>query len=509
MTILDWVVLALYTATVVALGMWAGRREEDTDDFFLAGRSMGWIPVAASSLATSLSALTFIGVPGAAFGGSFVYLQLGVGNFLGYYLLSRWFLPRFYELRVTTVYELLGHRFGLKSRTAASIFFMFSRVLASGVRLAGCAIAVSVFFGLGLKTAILFIAAFALLYTATGGIKAVIWTDMLQLALFVLGATVSLIVIWNALPGGFSQFLSAGAAAGKFETFRFSFDLADPKNFWSGNIFALVIGLAVGACDQDLAQRMLTCKNVGESKKAAWAAGIAPIFTSLLFLTVGASLFVYYQAFPDAAAAKLVAEGRNDWIFPHFIVSALPSGLRGLLVAGLLAAAMSSLDSALNGLASTAFIDVYKPHWAKDRPVPDAEALLFSRWLVAGFAVILAVVAMIFGRQPSILWFGLQAMGWTYGGLLGLFLLAIFTDKPISETGNIVAMVSSVAVVLFFTKELFPAATAAREFLLGLLSHLPLFPAGVKIIGWSLGIVIGTAWTYAVAACWPGGKARA
>ncbi|PCI32784.1 MAG: hypothetical protein COB53_12430, partial [Elusimicrobia bacterium] len=440
------------------------------------------------------------GVPGAAFGGSFYYLQFGIGNFIGYFLLARWFIPRFYELKVTTVYELLGHRFGLTSRTAASIFFIFSRILGSGVRLAGCAIAVSVFFGLGLKTAIILIAAFALLYTATGGIKAVIWTDMLQLGLFVLGAAATIIVVWSSLPGGFSEFLSVGASAGKFNTFNFDFNLTDGKTFWAGNIFSLVIGLAVGACDQDLAQRLLTCTSADEAKKAAWAAGILPFFTTLLFLTVGASLFVYYQAFPDAGIDKLLAGTpvRNDWVFPHFIVSALPAGLRGLLVAGLLAAAMSSLDSALNGLASTAFIDVYKPHWAKGREVSDAEALKFSRILVAVFAIILALTAMIFGRQPSILWFGLQAMGWTYGGLLGIFLLAIFTDRKVSETGNIIAMVSSVAVVLFFTKDLLPAVTMLRKTILS--------PLGIPAFGWAYGIVIGTGWTFAVAALWPTGE---
>jgi SSS family transporter len=489
----------MYAVVVASLGVWAGRQERDTDDFFLAGRSMGWMPVAASSLATALSALTFIGVPGAAYGGAFLYLQFGLGNFLGYYLLSRWFLPRYYELRVTTVYELLGHRFGLMSRTAASIFFIFSRILGSGVRLAGCAIAVSVFFGLGLETAIVLIASFALLYTATGGIKAIIWTDMLQLGLFVVGALATLAVIWSALPGGFSEFLTVGAAAGKFETFKFDFNLTDGTTFWAGNVFSLVIGLAVGACDQDLAQRMLTCRNVGEAKKAAWAAGIAPLFTTLLFLTVGASLWVYYQRFPDPGIDALIAQTppRNDWVFPHFIVNVLPAGLRGLLVAGLLAAAMSSLDSALNGLASTAFIDVYKPYWGKDRELTQAEALRFSRVLVAVFAVVLAITAMIFGQQPSILWFGLQAMGWTYGGLLGLFLLAIFTERQVSEFGNIVAMVSSVAVVLFFTNDLFPALSAMRRWVLS--------PLGIDAIGWAWGIVIGTAWTYAVAALWPTG----
>lgn len=500
MTWIDWSVLALYGVVVASLGAWAGRQERDTDDFFLAGRSMGWLPVAASSVATALSALTFIGVPGAAFGGSFLYLQFGLGNFLGYVLLSRWFLPRFYALRVTTVYELLGHRFGPISRTAASVFFLFSRVLGSGVRLAGCAIAVSVFFGVGLHAAIAGIAACALVYTATGGIKAIIWTDLLQLGLFVVGALATLVVIWTALPGGFGEFLAVGTAAGKFETFNFDLNLTDGTTFWAGNVFALVVGLAVSACDQDIAQRMLTCRDVGQARKAAWAAGIAPLFTTGLFLTVGAALYVYYQASPDPGVDLLLAQTppRHDWVFPHFIVSALPAGLRGLLVAGLLAAAMSSLDSALNGLASTAVVDLVRPWWRGAQALSDAQTVRLSRALVAVFAVVLAGTAMAFGRQPSILWFGLQAMGWTYGGLLGVFLLAIATERRVSEWATVGAMVTSVPVVLFFTRDLWPAITVLRQWMLT--------PLGIDAIGWAWGIVIGTAWTFALAGLWPAGR---
>ncbi|MFH1723927.1 MAG: sodium/solute symporter [Elusimicrobiota bacterium] len=491
---LDWGVLAAYAVAVIVLGVWAGRRERDTTDFFLAGRSMTWFPVAVSSLATALSALTFIGVPGAAFGGNFVYLQLQLGNLIGWLLLAWLFLPAFYRLRVTTVYELLGDRFGPVSRTAGTVFFIISRILASGVRLAGCAIAVSVFFGIGLKTSIACIAFFALLYTATGGIKAVIWTDMLQFGLFMAGALVAIGLVWTALPEGFAQFVDIGRAHGKFDTFNFSWDLSDPTTFWAGNFFALVIGLAVGATDQDIAQRLLTCKDVRHAQRAAVAAGIAPAFTTVVFLTLGASLFAYYQAFPDPAVGKLVAEGQSDWMFPHFIVTVLPAGLRGLLVAGLLAAAMSSLDSALNGLASAAYSDIYRPFFLKHDD--GGRGVRISRAMVIVFAVVLAAVAMVFGRQPSILWFGLRIMGYTYGALLGVFLLAVLTRRRGSETGNVVAMTTSVLVILFLTADLAGGGLAhARAALLA--------PLGVAKIAWPWAIVIGTLWTFGLAALWP------
>ncbi|MFH2203679.1 MAG: sodium/solute symporter [Elusimicrobiota bacterium] len=482
---LDWCVLALYAATVVSLGVWAGRREKNTADFFLAGRSMSWAPVAASSLATALSALTFIGVPGAAFGGNFVYLQLWVGTFISSLLLAAIFLPVFYRLQVTTVYELLGDRFGPVTRTTGTLFFICSRILASGVRLAGCAIAVSVFFGLELKTAIVLIALFAMVYTTSGGIKAVIWTDILQLSLFLIGAVVSIALIWSALPDGFAQFIDIGAAHGKFTTFNFAFDLDDATTFWAGNFFAVVIGLAVGATDQDIAQRLLTCRNVKNAQGAAIAYGAASLLTTLVFLTVGAALFAYYQVFPDPAAAQYAAAGRNDFIYPHFIRTVLPMGVRGLLVAALLAAAMSSLDSALNGLASTVYVDLYVPF--ATRRLDDGQSIRLSRGLVVVFGVILAGVAMLFGGDTSILWLGLRIMGYTYGALLGVFLLAVLTKSRGHEYANVAAMATSVLVVLFLTADLPPGPAALRS---GLLS-----PLGISQIAWPWAIVIGTAWT--------------
>jgi len=366
--------------------------------------------------------------------------------------------------------------------------------LGSGVRLAGCAIAVSVFFGLDLKIAILCIALFAMAYTTTGGIKAVIWTDILQFSLFIVGAFAAVAVIWTALPGGFEQFAAIGSEAGKFRTFNFAFSLDDSTSFWAGNLFAMIIGLAVGATDQDIAQRSLTCRDVGQAQKAAIAYGAASFFTTLTFLTVGASLFAYYKVFPDPAVAGFIAEKRFDRIFPYFILHGMPAGLRGMLVAALLAAAMSSLDSALNGLASTVYVDLFKP--LTRRTLKDADAVKLSRVLVVIFGVILAATAMMFGAQPSILWFGLKIMGYTYGALLGVFLLSVLTKDRGSEVGNAAAMVSSLAVVVFLTAELAPGPLASVR-------SMMLSPLGIPRFAWPWAIAIGTAWTFGLAALWP------
>ena len=328
--------------------------------------------------------------------------------------MAHWLVPEFYRLRVPTIYAYLGRRIGPWSQTAGAVVFIISRCLASAVRLAGCAIAVSVFFDVALVEAIVLIAAVAAVYVLSGGLRAVIWTDMLQLALFVSGALAAIVFVALALPGGFGDIVSTGASANKFQAFNFDFDIADPATFWTGNIFAFVLGLATGGADQDIAQRALACHDARQARRALIAAGFADLISTLLFLTVGVAVFAYYQAFPDAAVTALAADSRYDYVFPHFIRNELPAGLRGILVAALLAAAMSSLDSALSGLASSAYFDL-----GQRQQTRDTVGLFWPRAFVVIFAIVLAVIAVGFGSQPSILWFGLQIMGYTYGGLSG------------------------------------------------------------------------------------------
>ena len=246
MTVLDWLVIAGYGVTVLLLGLLVSGRSASDTDYFLAGRREGWAPVAASTWATKLSALTFIGVPGAAIAGNFAYAQLWIGSFLAAYVIAALLIPEFYRLRVSTVYEYLGRRIGPRARTGGTVIFILSRCLASAVRLAGCAIAVSVFFELPLVDAILLIAGVAAAYVLTGGLRAVIWTDVLQLILFLTGAAAAIFFVSWSLPGGAAQIIETGMAADKFQVFDFSVDAADPTTFWMGNLFAFVLGLATG-----------------------------------------------------------------------------------------------------------------------------------------------------------------------------------------------------------------------------------------------------------------------
>ena len=392
----DWIIIGGYGLLVLLLGMMAGRRAQGEAEYFLAGRSLGWFPVAGSTWATKLSALTFIGVPGAAIAQDFAFAQLWLGSFLAAYCVARLLIPEFYRLSVPTISTYLGLRIGPWTRSSAAVIFIISRCLASAVRVAGCAIAVSVFFDLGLVEAIALIAGVAALYVLTGGLRAVIWTDMLQLGLFLAGALAAIIFVGLKLPGGFAEIAQTGLAADKFKIFDLRFDIADPATFWTGNIFALVLGLATGGADQDIAQRALACRNEEQARTALISAGAADLLSTLLFLTAGVAVFAYYQAFPDAAVSALASEGRHDYVFPHFIRHELPAGLRGILVAALLAAAMSSLDSALSGLASSAYFDLgQKDHHSK----PSGST--WSRVLVIVFALVLALIAIGFGTRRS------------------------------------------------------------------------------------------------------------
>ncbi|MGR3294509.1 MAG: sodium:solute symporter family transporter [Candidatus Scalindua sp.] len=504
-SVLDWVVLLIYAGVVIAIGFLAGKKENTTEDYFLGGRKMPWFSVMISIYATSLSALTFIGVPGVAFEGDFVYLQLAIGDMVGRVLVSTLLLTAYYKSQVTTIYEFLGKRFGPRSRDAGTGFFMLTRLLASGVRLAGCAIALSVVFDIPLNSAIVLIAVVAFIYTALGGIKAVIWTDALQFFLLLSGAIVTLFFIWSAMPGGFSEFFQIGSEFGKFKIFHVSVSPSDPEFFFNlNNPNALAAGLLFGCfttfavlgTDQDLVQRMLTCDHVKKGQKALlWTAALNfPI--TLLFLGVGAALFAYYKVAPDAVVDGFIATHHTDYIFPHFIKTVLTPGLRGLLIAALLAAAMSSLDSALNALSSTFYIDIYKRYI---RPgTTEKHAVTISRYSVIIFAAVLAIVAMQCGKTESVLWLGFRIFGYTYGAMIGVFLIAVLTERRGNDIANVVIMVTSVLMVLFLTADSIGPLQEVRSTILS--------PLGIEKISWKWSIIIGSIWTFGIGVVFSRGK---
>jgi SSS family transporter len=474
---LDFLLLLGYALIVALIGWRAARnRPQDTGEFLLASRSIGWLPVALSIVATAASALTFIGVPGAGFQGNLGYVQFGLGSLVARCLVAALLLPAFYAGRVTTVYELLGQRFGPLSHASGTLFFLVTRLLASSVRLLGVGIAISVVLQVPLPAAVSGIALLAVLYTTLGGIRAVIWTDVVQFGLLVGAPLVALWVIVGALPGGLGQLWDLGQEAGKFQVFDWSFDPTNANAFPAAFLGGLCLSLAAFGTDHDLVQRMLTCRSLRGSQRAIILTGIFDFPMSFLFLGLGVALFVFYQVFPAPEVAALVAEGKPDYVFPHFIVAALPAGLRGLLLAALLAAAMSSLDSAMTALSSSAVVDLYRPLLRAGETNPRQE-LWISRFLVIGFALALVTLALAFKRSENILWVGLKIGTFTYGSLLGVFLTAV-TGRRGTDWGNLVAMFSGLMVVAL------------------LYAYSPL--------AWEWFIVAGTLWTWGVGSLFGG-----
>lgn len=463
MQALDYIVVSFYLITVVAIGYLVGRREKSLDQFLLGSRKMNWVAVMISFYATAASALTFIGVPAQAFSTNFSkFVLMVVGGLIGRFLIAIILIPNYFREKVATVYQLIYNRLGLRAHLTVTTLFMITRLLASGVRLAGCAIAISIFFDLSMVSAICIIASVAILYTSLGGIKAVIYTDILQFIIFVGGAIFAFFFIMNALPDGFSSFIERGSQYSKFNIEITNYRLLDSRSFFVGLAFGLVFGIAALGCDQDLMQRMLSVPTKQDAQKAMITSGIIDIPIALLFLGLGAALFVFYTYHIDENIQALLAHltkghllpsnatvSSADRVFPYFIKTQLPVGMRGLLLAGLVAAAMSSLDSALNALSSSALLDLIKPRLKKT--VGEAKEMLISRLLPIGFGLLLVLIAIMFGYSKSILWVGFQYPSYTYGAILGCFVLAIFFKKRVKGKLVPFAMVFATLIGFFAT----------------------------------------------------------
>jgi solute:Na+ symporter, SSS family len=471
----DYIVIVIYLALVSVAGLWFGRKEKDTTDFFLGGRQMPWGAVMFSILATEMSAVTFLSVPGIAFKENLIYFQFAIGSLLGRILIAFLFLPAFYRGRVVTVYEYLRQRFGNRSSDAGTVFFFGIRLVGSGLRLCLTAKALEVLSGLSYGQAICVVTLLAVVYTGFGGIKAVIWTDVVQFAVFIGGAGLVLFLIINMIPGGVHGAYTVlrdaveaeGAPAHKLRVFDFAMSFTQPGVFFIAILNGCFQTFAALGTDQDMTQRMLTCHNVRRAKRSLLLTGLAKFPIDALFLLVGAALFAFnaHHPFADADIAP-------DHVFPTFIGSVLPVGLRGLLFAAILAAAMSSLDSALSALSSSAITDIYKPYIRKN--APERHYLVASRFCVVLFAVILMAIAYLSRGDESILWRAFRLTGYAYGSLLGVFLAGVLTRRG-NNLGNIIAMTSSVLFLLAIRHIIYPS------------------------LNWQFFVVIGTLWTFGVA----------
>ncbi|MBB5315427.1 sodium/solute symporter [Tunturiibacter empetritectus] len=401
--------------------------------YFLADQTIPWWAIALSIVSAETSTLTIISIPGVAFAGDFGFLQIVIGYMLGRVVVALIFLPKYFEGRMLTAYQLIDQRFGHTLHKVTAGLFLLTRAAAEGVRVFAVSIVVGIAIGTRDVLSIGIISALTLLYTFEGGMAAVIWTDVVQMAIYIGGTMVAIFTLGTHVPGGWSQIHEVAAAAGKFRLFHFALNLTQSYTFWAGVLGGTFLTMASHGTDQLMVQRMLAARSLRESRLALLASGAVIFLQFTLFLLIGVGLYVFYGLHPAVFASA-------DRIFPTFIVREMPIGIAGLLVAAILAAAMSNLSAALNSLSSTTVVDFYM-HWRPE--ADDRERMMISRSSTVVWALVLFGVAMysVFaGGKGHVVEVGLSIASVAYGALLGVFLLGTLT-RYATQTGAILGMI--------------------------------------------------------------------
>lgn len=481
---LDVAIMAAYFAAVLGVGLWAGRRERDTTDFFLGGRRQHWLLAGISIIATEVSAVTYVSVPADSFRGDCNYLQMYVGSFVGRILIVFLLLPAFYGGSVTTVYEYLGQRFGPLTRTTASVIFLGSRVVASGLRLLIGSAALATVFDWPLEWVVVVSAGISVIYASYGGIKAILWTDLLQAILFVGAAVAVVIFLFQLTPGSPAETLSLAHEAGKLRVFTFDGNPNNEKSFYVLFVHTVFMNMAAMGCDQDMTQRMLTCSNLRQGQRSLLFNAFAGFPIVCLFLLIGVLLFVFFQGAHNGVLPEMVRE-KTDRVFPYFIARELPAGtgFRGLLVTAILAASMSSIASAVGALSSSLVTDLYRPLRRAIAGRAESAGERHFMWAARGasvfFGLLLIAVAMAFSNQDELLWEVFKWPSLWMGSLLGVFLLGVLTRNRGRDGWNVAVMLGSIAMLV--TLKTYQSTT------------------GQAWIAWPWWIVLGTIFTAGLA----------
>ena len=447
-TTLDLGVLLVYLVGVTAWGAWLGRGQSGGRDYFLGNRDLPWAAVMLSVVATETSTLTFLSIPAVSYLGTVAFLQLTLGYLAGRIVISVLLLPAYYRGELNTAYALLEGRFGLGVRRFTSALFMVTRLLADSVRLFATAIPLALVTGWDLQVSIAAIGLATVVYTYFGGIRAVVWVDVLQMGLYISGALVAIVAIHVLAPGGWPDILAGAGRAGKLVVLDFSLDLSLPYTFWTGVLGGSFLTMASHGTDQLIVQRLLTCRNLRDSQKALVGSGIAVMVQFALFLLVGLGLWGFYQG---------QAFDRADEIFSRFIVEELPSGLTGLLIAGVFAAAMSSLSSSVNSLASATAFDFWAPLVGAREDEP--RTLRMGRVFTLVWAALLIGGAILFiplSARTTAVEVALAVASLVYGGLLGAFVLGVFSKRasPWSVVLGMIVGIGSVTVIWMLGRRL-------------------------------------------------------
>jgi solute:Na+ symporter, SSS family len=432
MNALDYAVVAAYLVGITIFGSYFARFQKNTKNYFLTDNSIPWWAICFTIVATETSTLTFIGVPASAYGGNWTFLQLAAGYVLGRIIVSIVFLPRYFGGALVTSYQLLRQRFGPSVSTVAAGLFLITRSLADGIRLFATALVISIVTGVPVPWTVCVLGAAMIVYTVRGGSAAVIWTDVVQMFVYIAGALVVFFALLNQIPGGWSEVVRAGTAAGKFTVLDFSLDPATVYTFWAGLAGGIALTLGTHGTDQFLVQRLLSADSPKSAARGLVLSGFIVFAQFTLFLLIGAMLFVYHQHFP-----LTVALPRTDAILPRFIVDHLPHGLIGFIIAAIVAAALSP---SINSMAATTVNDFYLRYV---KVPPDERRLLqISKRFTIFWGIVQLFVAL--GAQwlsQSVLNDGLSVLSLTIGPVLGAFLVGVMTRRV-----SALAMIAGMAV---------------------------------------------------------------
>jgi solute:Na+ symporter, SSS family len=436
---LDLAIIAIYLAGITLFGLRFRKRQRTMRDYFLADRNIPWWAIALSIVAAETSTLTIISIPGLAYDTNFTFLQVVLGYLVGRVIISFVLLPHYFRGELYTAYQLIERRFGSNLRTVTAGLFLVTRAVAEGVRIYAVSIVVTIALGTGEVASIAIITALTLIYTFEGGLAAVIWTDVVQTIIYVAGTLVGVFTILHLVPGGWTAIHAVAATAGKLQVFDFTPNFWKPYTFWAGLIGGAFLTTASHGTDQLIVQRLLAARSQRQSVAALLSSGVAVLFQFALFLLVGVMLFVYYRV-PSATF------GKADRIYPTFIVTHMPHGISGLLIAAILAAAMSNLSAALNSLSSSSMMDFYL---RRNREVSEKRKMRLSRISTLCWALILFGLAVLslhkVGRVVEV---GLQIASVAYGALLGVFLLGVLTKRA-NQTGAMIGMLCGFSTELY------------------------------------------------------------
>lgn len=458
MRAIDLVIIFGYLIGIVLFGTWFARKQKTTSDYFLGDRSVPWWAVAASIVATETSTITFISVPGIAFarGGNFQFLQLVFGYLLGRIVISLLFIPSYFRGELMTVYQLLDRRFGGKIKVLAASLFVVMRNIADGIRLLLTAIVLAAvytsFQPAGnaetiIIASIVLIGAAMIIFTYFGGMEAVIWVEVIQLGIYIVGAVAAAIILTASIDGGLGSAITIASQYGKLSLFDFSLDFTKTYTFWAGLIGGCFLTMSTHGTDQYLVQRYLCTDRPKRAAAALLTSGAIVLGQFIGFLFIGILLFAFYHPFTDPAYASAPAAAfpftGGDRVFPDFITRHLPPGLSGLVVAAIFAAAMSS---SLNAIAATAMNDLYKPL----RPrATDKHYLKVSHVLTLLWGIVQIAVALVLrNKNRSALDLALSIASLINGPILGVFLVGVFLRR-VSQAPALIGMIVSMAVMLY------------------------------------------------------------